>query len=237
MKRATTLLVALAVGVLAAQSAFAANAVRISQVYGGGGGSGYYQYDYVELFNDSASPVAIGGWSIQYGSATGTSFASSTSNMAILPAGAMIGACGYYLVQVGSAGTAGIPLPVTPDFVNAGGPNISQSTGKLALINNGTGGNLCSGNTVGGIYVDEIGWGSTANCFEGAVGPLLDNGSANVRKGDGTQDTDNNANDFVKTSVNPLFITIHNSQSPQNPGCLVVPVSPNTWGRVKILYR
>ena len=63
--------------------------VVLSQVYGGGGGSGYYLYDYVELFNLGTSAVNIGGWSVQYGSATGN-FGSSTGNIYAIPAGTTI---------------------------------------------------------------------------------------------------------------------------------------------------
>ena len=113
MKRATSVLVALVLGMVLAQSAFAANSVRISQLYGGGGtSSGAYQYDYVELFNNSGSTVAIGGWTLQYGSASGTSGLGSTpgSNVGLIPAGATIGPCGYYLIQCGSAGSGGVAL-------------------------------------------------------------------------------------------------------------------------------
>ena len=46
MKKATTLILALVLGAFAVQTASAASSVRISQVYGGGGGStGTYIYD------------------------------------------------------------------------------------------------------------------------------------------------------------------------------------------------
>jgi len=234
MKRALTPFLALAL-IVCASSAMASNAVRISQLYGGGGGSGTYLYDYVELFNNSPVAVSIGGWSLQYGSATGTSFGSSSGNIANIPAGATIGPCGYYLVQVGAAGTAGSPLPVTPDLITAG-PSMSQTSGKLALINNQIGNNACSGNTSGPIYVDVVGYGTgTGLCYETAPTAILSNALTDVRKSDGIQDTDNNSADF--NQVSSSTVTIHNSQSPQNPGCQVVPSMPTTWGKVKMLYR
>src|SRR4029453_4917170 len=46
--------------------------VTISQVYGGGGNTGAtYSNDYVELYNLSAAPVNITGWTLQYASSTG----------------------------------------------------------------------------------------------------------------------------------------------------------------------
>lgn len=47
----------------------------IQEVYGGGGNSGsYYTNDYIVLKNISNEPVLVDGWSIQYASATGTSY-------------------------------------------------------------------------------------------------------------------------------------------------------------------
>jgi hypothetical protein len=64
-----------------AAPAFAANQVRISQAYGGGGGaSGTYLRDYVEIYNSGVTPVNIGGWTLEYGSATGN-WGSSSGNI------------------------------------------------------------------------------------------------------------------------------------------------------------
>ena len=53
--------------------------VVISQVYGGGGNSGAtYKNDFIELFNQTASPVSVAGWSVQYASSTGTSWQVTT---------------------------------------------------------------------------------------------------------------------------------------------------------------
>lgn len=223
-----------------ASTALAAGAVRISQVYGGGGGStGTYIFDYVELFNNSGSNVVVpaGGWALMYGSATGTSFGSTAGNVALIPGGTVIPACGYYLVQCGTAGSGGVALPVTPDLVTAG-PNISASTGKIALIDNQTvPGPLCSGNVNGmepSPVIDAVGWGPTANCFETAVfGTATTNTQSIERGGAGTTDSDNNAPDFaIQGSPVP-----RNSSSPLNTACLATPTHPDTWGRVKMLYR
>ena len=78
MKRLVTTLALL---VVCAGTASAANQMRISQVYGGGGGTtGVYTRDFVELYNSGVTPVNIGGWTIQYGSATGA-WGSSTGNI------------------------------------------------------------------------------------------------------------------------------------------------------------
>ena len=229
MKKIATTFALLA---LCATSAFAANPVRISQVYGGGGGStGTYLYDYIELFNSSGSAVSIGGWSVQYGSATGTSFGSAATNIANIPAGIAIAPCSYYLIQCSASGSAGAAFPVTPDLISTG-PSMSATVGKLALINNQVGANACSGNTSGAIYVDVVGYG-TGNCFETAAAGGLTSTQAAVRNGGGMADTDNNSVDFTVAS-NPVP---RNSQSPQNVDCLATPSSNNTWGHVKALYR
>ena len=48
-------------------SAFGQTGLVISQIYGGGGNSGApYTFDYVELYNNSSSPISLNGDSIQY---------------------------------------------------------------------------------------------------------------------------------------------------------------------------
>jgi hypothetical protein len=236
MKKATTLILALVLAAFAVSSASAAGSVRISQVYGGGGGTttSTYLFDYVELFNSSGAPVNIGGWSLQYGSSTGSSFASSAINMALIPAGASIPACGYYLCQVGSSGSAGVALPVTPDQVTTG-PAMGASAGKVALVSNQVFPHPCSGSSIGGDYVDVVGYGA-ANCFEG-TGPVatLSSTTVAVRKLAGLQDTDINSADFVAQGTN--ITTLHNSLSPANIDCLATPTMPSTWGKIKVLYR
>ena len=47
----------------------------IAEVYGGGGNTGAsYTNDFVELHNRSAVAVTLDGWSVQYASASGTSW-------------------------------------------------------------------------------------------------------------------------------------------------------------------
>jgi len=47
--------------------------IVISQVYGGGGGTGAtYKNSFLELFNKSIVPVDITDWSVQYASDTGS---------------------------------------------------------------------------------------------------------------------------------------------------------------------
>ena len=207
----------LALGLVVATTAYASTPVRISQVYGGGGG--YYQCDYVELFNNSGCPVDIGGWSVQYGGATGSTFGSSTYNYALIPSGATIPACGYYLIT-GACSTAGADLPVTPDLKIPTSPplwqfNFSATAGKVALFNDQVFNRTCAQALA--VAVDLVGYGA-ANCCETALAPGLDNMHVLVRAGAGAVDNDNNSTDF--SSVAEPW-PMHNSASPRNPDCIV----------------
>ncbi|MEY3343285.1 MAG: hypothetical protein RL090_969, partial [Bacteroidota bacterium] len=106
--------------------------VVISQVYPGGGGStGTYLRDYVELFNTSCQPVNIGGWVIEYGSATGN-WGASAGNIYQFPANTIIQPYKYLLIEAGASGTAGSPLPVTADFTTVTtGFSLSGTSGKV----------------------------------------------------------------------------------------------------------
>ncbi len=167
-----------------------ADHVVISQVYGGGGATSLpatYKKDYIELYNPTAQAVDIGGWSLQYASATGT----GNWFPHVLPAGLSIAPGQYLLIEEGG-GTVGGDFPLTPDV--AGGPlNLSQSNGKIALANSAT---ALSGACPSAGVVDQVGYG-TANCFEGAAATAaLGKETGAVRKGDGCTDSDDNAADF-----------------------------------------
>jgi len=234
MKKTATTLTLLALCMAAAVPAFASNAVRISQVYGGGGNSGAtYKYDYVELFNFSGSPIDISGWSLQYGSATGTSDLGACVNcLTVFPAGSVIPSCGYYLIQLASGtNTTAADLPVAADLVipAATANNLSATSGKIALKNNSTV-TPCSPVTA---FVDLVGYG-TPNCIEGGgAAGAPSNSSGDVRGLGGVTDSDNNNLDFSVVS-NPVP---RNSQSPKNTECLAVPVTQKTWGSIKGIYR
>ena len=225
MKKLATAVFALAL-IVSASSAFAASAVRISQVYGGGGSSSAaYTHDYVELFNSSAVPVDISGWAIEYGSATGT-WASFSGNIYVFPTGTIIQPCKYLLIS-GSSGTGGVPLPVPADHVAA--LTLSGTTGKVGLFTTSNV-NVACGSETG--LVDKVGYG-TSNCPETANVASLSSLTAAIRKVGGMTDTDNNGSDFtVEGSFAP-----RNSQSPANPDCLATPASPRSWGSVKNIYR
>ncbi len=225
MKRIAMAVVALS---LVASVAYA-GPVRLSQVYSGGGSGSppvTYMQDYIELFNNSASPVDVSGWLLCYASATGNF---GTSLSFTIPDGSVVPACGYFLIGVGSAGSAGAAFPVAADTTMTG-PNMGAASGKVALVSVGpVGTTTCPLGTV----EDFVGWG-TANCYEGsgAVGALSKTTGA-VRNGGGVTDTDDNASDFtIVTDPVP-----RNSQSAANPSCVSTPVFNTTWGLLKNNYK
>ncbi len=232
MKKLATILGLAAVLAMAATSAFAANQVRISQVYGGGGGStGTYIYDFIELFNSGSTPVNIGGWTVEYGSATGA-WGSSAGNIVTFPANTFIQPCKYLLVQCGAAGTAGVAFPVTADFFSSPtGFSMSATSGKVGLFS-AVNTNLACGLEVAGTLVDKVGYGSS-NCPEVTNVATLSSTSSALRNNGGVTDTDSNVADFtISTTVVP-----RNSASPANTACLATPTVNKTWGSLKSIYR
>ena len=226
---ASGLLVASALVCLTSVS-FGATGVKISQVYGGGGGTGAatYNVDYVEIFNSSSIAVNIGGWTVEYGSATGN-WGSSATNIFTFPAGTTIQPCTYMLTSQGTAGTGGGPLPIPADFF--GTLTISATNGKIGLFKS-VNTNLACGSEVAGTLIDKVAFG-TANCAEGTAVAALSITTGAVRNGGGTVDSDNNVADFTVTTA-PVP---HNSLSARNPACTTSPALPSTWGAVKSLYR
>ena len=171
--------------------------VVISQVYGGGGNTGaVYSHDFVELFNQGDSPQSLNGWSIQYASATATTWSSMIDlpNVTLEPGG-------YLLIQAAQGGGGGAPLPA-PDIIDNTPINMASTSAKVALVNTTT---LleesCPGNAHG--VLDLVGYG-TANCFEGSGAvPALSNSTSAQRNGGGCSDTNDNAGDFTVAEAAP----------------------------------
>ncbi len=178
--------------ILTVNSGTAADVV-ISQIYGGGGNAGAtYRNDYVELFNPDGVAVSVSDWSLQYASASGSTWQVGNLNGSI-PAG------GYYLVQLSSGGANGLVLPVA-NATNS--INISGANGKLAIVTNQVA--LTGANPVVVVTLtDFVGYGS-AGAFEGsAAAPAGGNSTAIFRENNGLTDTDDNAADFETRAPNP----------------------------------
>ena len=211
---------------LLAHAAGAQSHVVISQAYGGGGNSGAtYSYDFIELYNPTSAAVDISGYSIQYASATGTSW-----NQFNFPSGASIGSHKYYLIK--AAGGTTTPQDFTADYdisdisnyVPTSGSkagvkgnsdsamaftiNIAAAGGKVALVSNHTAlagstataplvGTTCPSTNAAAI-VDFFALGSTVTCSEGGTktGAISGNATSATRDASGT-DTDSNGADLT----------------------------------------
>ncbi|WP_406208516.1 lamin tail domain-containing protein [Kitasatospora sp. NBC_01560] len=168
--------------------------IVISQVYGGGGNSGApYANDFIELYNRGSAAVSVTGWTVQYASAAGSSWSRTTLSGTIAPGR-------YLLVQEAAGAGAGAALP-TPDIT--GTLALSATSGKVALVTNGTA-LTCSSGCAGQSGVkDLVGYGSGAGSAEGSPTGTLSNTTAALRAGGGATDTDSNAADFTVAAPAP----------------------------------
>lgn len=185
------ILLLLLVALFCATAYAADSTVVISQVYGGGGNTGsVYKNDFIELFNRSASAVSLDGWSVQYASATGTTWqVTNLTNVTLQPGQ-------YYLVQeaAGTGGTTNLP---TPDAL--GSIAMSATAGKIALVGSTT---ALSGACPTGV-LDIVGFGTTANCSETANAPVPSATNSVIRAGGGCTDAGNNSTDFSAAAAAP----------------------------------
>ena len=201
------LTLALAVALLAAPAARSASSdLVVSQLFAGGGNANApYANDFVELFNRGATAVDLSNWSIQYASATSTTW-QATSLSGVVPPG------GRYLVQLASGGAVGSPLP-TPDA--AGTSNLAVSGGKVALVRGtapltcGAAAGSCSADP---LVADLVGYGSATDYEGSGPAPAIGNATSATRAGGGCTDTDANPSDFAAAPATP-----HNSASPAAP--------------------
>ena len=206
-----------AVGALAVPSARGASPdLVVSQVFAGGGNSGApFTNDFVELFNRGSTAVDVGGWTVQYASAAGTTWQVTTLAGSIAPGR-------HYLLQLASGGTVGAALP-TPDAL--GTSNLAVSGGKVAIVRDAT--PLACGGTAGSCsavasIADLVGYGTAADYEGAAAAPAIDNTTAATRAGDGCADTDANASDFSAAAASPRnsasAVVTCGTQPPPNGG-------------------
>jgi uncharacterized protein (TIGR03437 family) len=175
--------------------------LAITQIYGGGGNaSATYKNDFIEIFNRGNTAVSLNGLSVQYAAATST-----TGNYSVtaLP-NVLLQPGQYFLIQESSGGATGVGLPA-PDAT--GTIVMAAGAGKVALVNSTAplpAGGCPSGPTI----IDFVGYGTTANCREGAStadnapGPG-NNTTSTQRKLAGCQDVNNNHADFALATVAP----------------------------------
>ena len=188
-----------------------ANHIVIAEIYGDGGNSGaVYKYDYIVLYNPTQSDVNITGWSLQYSSATSYNYSNN-----LLTLNGTIKSNSYYLIQLYSGGDRGNSLPTTPNIT--GNINLSGTAGKIALVSNSEA--ITNKSDVD--VVDFVGYGSTANEYEGsnyAVYPSSSAKSLCRKDNNGNEtygingngwDSDDNRNDFFSNSIpSPLPVEL-----------------------------
>lgn len=166
-------------------------AVQISQIYGGGGNSGgLFNADYVELRNTGSTAVSLQGWSLQYASATGSTWSGSQ----LTQLSGNIPANGYFLIKLATGANTAQPALPAPDIT--GTTAMSATAGKVALVNNTV---ALTGTCplTNAAVVDFVGFGSTANCSEGnSPTAAPSNSTAVLRALDGCTDTNVNGSDF-----------------------------------------
>ena len=214
MKKIYTLLLLSLIGI-------SSNAqVVISQVYGGGGNAGAtYTNDFIEIFNRGTSPQDLTGWSVQYASATGTSWqVTPLTSITLQPKQ-------YYLIQQAAGGTPSLALPA-PDAT--GTLAMSGSNGKVLLAKVIT---AQTGLIPTGVDIsDLVGYGATPTGFEGTgpTGTALTNSTAAFRKDSGCTDTNDNAADFVNLTPSPK-----NTASPIS-SCAPLSVNQNSIAGLKV---
>ena len=161
--------------------------VVISQVYGGGGNGGAaLQHDFIEVFNTGPTAVSIGGWSVQYASASGTSWAVTP-----IPANTTLPPGSYLLIRE-AAGANGAATPVIGD-VN-GTVAMAAGAGKVALSSSITA--LTGAAPTGGSMMDIVSYGAST-ATEGTPAGALSATAAAIRNGAGCTDTNNNSADFT----------------------------------------
>jgi hypothetical protein len=167
--------------------------VVISQVYGGGGNSGAtFKNDFIELHNRGTTEIDISSMSIQYASATGTSW-NKLNLSGTIPAG------GYFLIRL-AGGNTGSDLPAH-DL--SGSIDMAGANGKIALVANQT--TITNGVScpTGPEILDFVGYG-TANCSEGGTAvPALSTSLSGQRVQAGCGDVNLNSADFVTGAPAP----------------------------------
>jgi len=185
-----TVLAALAATSLASLPAPACAApadVVISQYYGGAGSNGaLWNKDFVELFNRGSAPVSLHGWSVQYQSATGSTWqAIALPNATLQP--------GQYFLVTAMAASSGADVGAGDA---SGGLSLSATSGKVALASVAKAMSTAEGEAV----VDLLGFG-TANRYETSVAPAPSIANSIQRAELGCVDTDDNGADFTAGPV------------------------------------
>jgi hypothetical protein len=170
-----------------------APAVVISQVYTGGGQAGAtYLKDFIELHNRWGSPVSLDNWTIHYSSATSSAWTKWVTLTGTIAPG------GYYLVELGAAGSEGVPLP-TPDITH--NQNMALLAARVALVSDDT--TVLSGACPSAAsLVDFVHYGAT-NCNETLPPPSPSTSQSLARTGNGCSWSGDSYVDFAIQAPTP----------------------------------
>ncbi|MCL2824154.1 MAG: lamin tail domain-containing protein, partial [Polyangiaceae bacterium] len=183
----------------------------IAEIFGGGeSASSPLKSDYVVVFNRSTEGVELIDVKLQYASAAGNFTNSTTGSVPLSAESKILGPGKYYFVKL-RTGDYGVDIIPPPDAEAT--TQVSATAGKFALIH-GTPFNACGNNPttnpcvpIDGVttVLDFVGFGTSANQYEGIVGaaPAPSATTAIFRKGGGCVDTDDNKNDFEVDAPSP----------------------------------
>lgn len=157
----------------------------ISQFQTGGGGTGTFNDEFIEIFNRGTAPVDLNGHRLVYRSATGsadvaTPFATWTTST-IIPPGS------YYLIA-------------STSYDGTTVPNLTYDPAACQCSMGAAGGGLAirQGTNNTGVVIDSVGWGSATNVFvEGTATAAPAANDSRSRLQSGCQDTDNNSSNFT----------------------------------------
>ena len=203
MKKIFNLLFVAALGISAN-----AQDVVISQIYGAGGNKGsIYKRDYVVLHNNTANPIDMSNWSIQYAPAkAATGQTPNPWSLAVFPTGTTIAAYGNFLVGLGSNGEGGTFNLPAPDYngilTGTGSIQMSATRGKVVLMKTNV--RIPKESTYptpAGDISDYVGYGEAETSEGASAAPEPSNTTAIFRKITSTsplvyQDTNVNSADF-----------------------------------------
>ena len=199
-----------------AQAVDVSSPVVISEVYGGGGNSGApFTNDFIELYNKGTTAVDLSTWSVQYASATGSTWTNRTNLTGTIQPQA------YYLIQEGAGATPSTPLP-TPDAT--GTIAMGGAAGKVALVKNQA--NLACGMDCDNAtdVADFVGYG-TANDFAGSGPAPAPSNTTSDQRNATASNTGNNAADFTAGAPTPkappVTVTppLDCAVTPNDPAC------------------
>ena len=146
----------------------------------------------IELKNKSAAPVAIGGWQLWGSNASG----SAQSVRATITAGTELAAGAVYRLTNSQGGQTGGNQTYSTGIADDGGLQLRSSAAATSVVD-----------AVGSTSLSGVGTAFREGTNPPPPGldfPTVNGNNAFVRKVGGTQDTDQNAADFVRETPSPV---------------------------------